>query len=412
MAIASSSEEQTLSYGDLFKDFTHQLLESFKTHDFDFNSGTTANFSVKERVNKNKINPVIRYANNDDIEDIISIYKDIYGASYPYKEMLDPEEIRKKLASQEVEWLLFETKSGESAGTITFDLDFKKKLGYARGFNMKRKYFGKIDSFKACVGSFVAMYHKYNNKIFRWYAENRTVHAKSQYAFSAAGLRPVAFFPSKDVFFGERESDIFMISYDHKALNEMRSLKVPHIIPEALNSYLFSNRNFQAGSYQINAQKLHYDRSLVYLLGNKIVVKKEQDKYGYEKYCLSINDSDSYFKFLYTPSVNNFEKTEYKINCLEELFVFLKKFKELGQKLNVKYSECFVSAYEPEHQRLFQNMGFSPGGYVPSWFHDPISDKFEDSILFNHSHVAISQNIELLEEGFELLDYLGFKIFT
>ena len=124
MAIASSSEEQTLSYGDLFKDFTHQLLESFKTHDFDFNSGTTANFSVKERVNKNKINPVIRYANNDDIEDIISIYKDIYGASYPYKEMLDPEEIRKKLASQEVEWLLFETKSGESAGTITFDLDF------------------------------------------------------------------------------------------------------------------------------------------------------------------------------------------------------------------------------------------------------------------------------------------------
>jgi len=407
MAIQSTTFEQELSYDDMFNVHPHELLLSFKEHQFNLEEGTTCNFSVVERINKNKINPVVRRATFNDINDIISVYRDIYGPTYPYKEMMDPEEVNKKITSNNVEWLVFESKTGEIAGCLTFELDFKKKIGYARGFNIKNKYSGKLDAFKACLGSFVAMYHKYNDKIFRWYAENRTAHAKSQYAFSAAGLKPLAFMPNKDIFFGKVESDVFMISYDHRALTRLRSNNIPQIIPEIMNCFQITCQKLHPLSYHIYSKKLNYDHVLVSLLKDKIRVERDKDRFGYEKFNLSIKGTDSYFKFLYTPSVKNFEKTEYKVDSLEELQGFLQKFIIISRKLDIRYVECFVSAYKPEHQLIFQDMGFIPRGYIPSWYYNTEINRFEDSILYNCINEPISKNLNLIKEAVELLNNLN-----
>lgn len=97
MAIQSTALKQLLSYDDMFNVHPHELLRSFKEHRFNLEEGTTCNFSVIERINKNKINPIVRRATLNDIEDLIAVFKDIYGPTYPYKEMMDPEEICNKI---------------------------------------------------------------------------------------------------------------------------------------------------------------------------------------------------------------------------------------------------------------------------------------------------------------------------
>ena len=80
---------------------------------------------------------------------------------------------------------------------------------------------------------------------------------------------------------------------------------------------------------------------------------------------LYIPGTESYFKFLYTPQVQNFEKTEYSVNNLEELYVFVQDFKKLARLLKVRYCEAFISAYDVEHQSIFYNAGLNPRGYIP-----------------------------------------------
>ena len=124
---------------------------------------------------------------------------------------------------------------------------------------------------------------------------------------------------------------------------------------------------------------------------------------------LSIKRSGAYFKFLHTPQVKNVEKIEYKVNNLEELFVFLQEFKKVIRKLKVRYYEVYVSAYEPFHQGLFRSEGFIPRGYIPSWKYNPENEKFEDYVLFNCYEGEIDENIQLIPEGKELFKILSLK---
>ena len=103
--------------------------------------------------------------------------------------------------------------------------------------------------------------------------------------------------------------------------------------------------------------------------------------------------------------VQNFEKLKYSVENLEGLFILVQEVKKLAGELKVRYFEAFVSAYNIEHQQIFRDIGLVPRGYIPSWKHR--SGIFEDYVLFNHYEGEIDKNMELLEEGRELLRYLN-----
>jgi len=104
----------------------------------------------------------------------------------------------------------------------------------------------------------------------------------------------------------------------------------------------------------------------------------------------------------------NFEKTIYKINLLEELLAFIQELKELIQSIEINYFECFVSSYEPEHQKVFLDAGFKPRGYVPCWKFNKDKNFFEDQIIFNYFKGEIDKNIQLIPETKDLLQALKF----
>ena len=372
--------------------------------------GRSVSLQVLGRRESRKIPPIISLAKPKDAKEVVNIYKELYDGTYPYKEMLNEKEVKKMIQDSDSEWILFKDPLGNIAGCITFMLDFLNKRGYIRGFMLKKQHQRRIDIVKAFVSSMLVMLSMYEDKILVWYVENRTAHAKSQYSMWICGLRTVAFYPNKDVFLNKIESDIMQILYSESALEKYRSKEHPKIIPEAYNCYLYSDKNYGLGTIKVVNPKLNLDPILLEKASNSLYSEIVKDKYGYEQISFFIKDSDSYFKFLYTPTVQNFEKTSYKVKNLEELYVFGQKFKEFGEIRNIRYCEAFISAYEPEHQKIFQKIGLSPRGYIPSWNFNRKQGFFEDCILFNRFEGKINENIQLLPEGRELLNYLYLTI--
>ncbi|MFW9828743.1 MAG: hypothetical protein ACFFEY_14215, partial [Candidatus Thorarchaeota archaeon] len=291
----------------------------------------------------------------------------------------------------------------------TFVLDFENMRGYIRGFMLRKKYQGVLDITKAMIGSMIGMIHKFRNKIYIWYVENRTAHSKSQYSMWVCGIAPIGFYPNKDVFLGKVESDLMQICYDGRVLGDLRKKDFPIIIPPVKNCYNYSDNRYNLGKFQVKNPKLALDRRKVSKIKKSLEKCVKKDKFGYETIRFTLPRTTSYFEFLYTPQVQNFEKTEYNVSNLEELYVFVKKFSRFAKEFKIRYCEVFVSAYEPTHQQIFYNAGFYPRGYVPSWKFNKKTQVFEDSILFNWFKGIIDKDIRLIDEGKDLLKSLYLK---
>ena len=275
---------------------------------------------------------------------------------------------------------------------------------------MKREFQGHFDAVKATMASFYVMWTTYKDRIYIWHAEARTAHAKSQYVAVISSLKPIGFFPNKDIFNNKIESDLFMITYDQRAINGKRSKTVPKIIPQVESSFSYATLRHNLGGFERVDPKIALKDSEIRKARKKMVRKIEKDNFGYETIKFLIEGSESYFKFLHTPMVHNFEKTEYKVDSLEELYVFIEEFKRCALDLDIRYYECFVSAYEPEHQKLFFDAGLVPRGYVPSWFYNSNISSFEDFIIFNSYSEGIDNNMRLVSDAKSLLFYLGYEL--
>lgn len=396
---------------ELQLNFSHQLLEQMQNH-IDYSDNELKNgfqFEVKIRKTpNNKVNPILRLANPDDAETIVSIVKEDYEGTYPYKEMEDPNEVRNMIKSGKYKFVLFLNNHGEIIGTTCFVLYLKEKTGYPRTFVVKKKWLGVLDATKAYVASFVAICNSYKDEILLWWGEARTADAKSQYINRLCSLRPIGFLPNKDFFYNRVESDLIMASYTKEMFRNHRSKKKPKIIPEIANCYEYSNYQYNLGEPKILNPNLNYSQILknAKFLRNNIVVLTKSDKFNYITYKMTLVDGDSYFKFIYTPRINNFEKVEYKVKSLEELVAFIQSFNRIGQNIGIRYKESYVSAYNPSHQKIFNYLGFTPRGYLPAWNLNKKTNKFEDYIVFNWYRKPLVK-YETIPEGLLLLKHLN-----
>jgi len=397
-----------ISLNELFCVSTDEFLRPFEdVIDPDIHKGMHLDFQIDDRAHINKINPILRLARPEDAKDIIEIYRELYDGTYPYKEMEDEQEVRKMIQDPTIQWIIYQDPSFNVAGCITFVLDFENKRGYIRGFMLKKEYQGSIDITKAMIGSMIGMCHKYKNEVYTWYVENRTAHAKSQYSMRVCGIAPIGFYPNKDIFLGKIESDLMQILYDERVLKVYRSKEIPQILPEVKNCFLYSDKRYELGEFKIINPSIDLNFKKVINLKSRLIRNSKKDKFGYETIRFSFEGASSFFKFLYTPNVQNFEKTDYQVNSLEELYVFVQEFMKCKNELKVRYCEVFLSAYIPEHQKIFQEAGFSPRGYIPSWKYNKELGVFEDYILFNYFKGHIGYEIQLIQEGWDLFSIIN-----
>ena len=379
------------------------LLKLFPLVDINISPRACYPFELEHRLGNTKINPYLRIARPDDAPIIADICKEVYENSYPYKEIEDETYVCSMIESPNHHFILFETESGENAGCFRCALDFEQKKGYMGGFMVRKKYQAKLDVVRAIMGSYIWMWNSFKDKILVWYCENRTAHASSQYITAVCGINTVAIFPNKDIFFGQVESDVMGVIYVEKVLRDMRSALVPTLIPSAINSFVYSDKLYNLGNIRVAQPTLKLDRDHIKKLFEKVNWEVERDKYGYQHCKITIAGTDSYFTFLHNTCIQNFEKADYQVQSLEELFVFIEFLKRYMRENTIRYCEMFISAYQPEYQQLFYNAGFRARGYVPCWKYLPEQDKFEDFIVFNYFEGNI-EHIDLLPQGYELLN--------
>jgi len=374
----------------------------------DFQKILSLDFNLKIKKPSQKINPIIKLAKSEEAKEITQIFREIYKGTYPYKQMEDVQEVKKMINDPNYKWFLFKKKSNEIIGCFGAHMEFEKKRGFLYGFNIKNKYQKIIDSFKIFIGCIIFLWETYKNKILIWYGEMRTNETASQFSTSVIGLKPIGFLPNKDIFFNQIESDILHVIYDEEVLYKYRRKKDPKIIRQILNCYAYSNKRYHIGTPIIKNPNIKLNPKKLKKIKEKIVKKREKDKFDNEVITLSIKNSNSYFKFIHNPFSRNFEKTIYNAALLEELFSFIQELKELIKNLEINYFECFVSSYEPEHQKIFLDAGFKPRGYIPCWKYNKDKNLFEDQIIFNYYKGKIDKNIKLIPETKDLLQALKF----
>jgi hypothetical protein len=408
MASNATLPQKMVASEELFTDSVDDFLRPFETLvDLDIYNGTYLDFSIQGS-SPHKTCPILRLARPEDAPSIVEVYDDCYKGTYPYKEMEDLMEVRNMIQNENYKWIVFEDLNGEIIGCFTFVLDFKTRRGYMRGLNIKREFQGLTDIIKVTIGSCILVWGTFKDRIGLWYCENRTAHSKSQYISAVCGVKPLAFYPNKDLFVNRVESDLMQIIYDDRTLREYRRKEYPIIVQQAFNCFLYANSRYNLGRVDVVSLKIKLDYLCISELRKNIIKKVVKDKFGYETITFGLEGSDSYFQFLYTPQVGNFEKTEYEVTTAEELYVFIEEFKNCAEQLGIRYYECFVSAYEPIHQTIFLAAGLLPRGYVPSWKYNRDLKGFEDHILFNYYEGQICEHIELIPEAKELLEILGF----
>lgn len=358
--------------------------------------------------NSQRLCPIIQLAEPKDAKAITQIFKNVYHGTYPYKSMEDIQEVRSMIKHSNYEVLVYKLGLNKTVGCLTVDLEFKKKTGIIHGFVFRKEYQKIVDSLKACIGSLTYIWKTYKNKIYVWSAEVRTKDYAPQYYGSLCGLRPIAFFPNKDIFFNQIESDLLIIIYNDDILKKYRRKEEPKIIRQVLNCYLYSNKRYNLGTPFIENPNITLDQIKINEIKKKINKVIEKDKFGNEIVIFSLSKSESYFKFIHSPCIQSIEKTDYKINISEELYVFIEELKGFMRKMNIRYFECYVSSYLPTHQKIFYDAGFSPRGYVPCLKYNKNQKYFEDQVVFNYFKGTIDESINLIPESEELLQILNF----
>ncbi len=398
-----------IPYKKLGPNSVDEFLEIFEdVLDLDLEKGMDLDFLIDTKMGSDKISPTLVLAKPKDAKIIASICKEVYNGTYPYKEIEDERMVKKMIESPDNHFILFEI-DGEVAGCFRCALDFENKKGYSGGFMIKKKYQRILDVTKSIIGSYAWMWKTYQKEILMWYCENRTAHAASQYITSVCGINTVAFFPNKDVFYNQIESDVMGVIYHEKTLKKYRERKTPVLIENALDSFLHCDKLYNLGNFQLASPDLDLDYNKIFELQKAFRKDLITDKYGYGYNQFFIRGTKSYFTFLHTSQIQNFEKTKYRVESLEELYVYLEEFLKSMKINKIRYCEAFISAFRPEDQQLFYEFGFRARGYVPCWNYNKTENKFEDYVVFNYFEGEVPQ-ADLLPVGQDLVNILNLQI--
>ena len=396
-----------VQYNNLFPNSIDAFLELFEGI-LDLESiehGMSLDFVIDAKIDNQKVNPVLRLATPHDARAITEICSEVYKGTYPYFDLMDEQAVRNMIRSPDHHFILFLVEE-QIVGCFRCALNRSQKRGYMGGFMLKSPYHGIIDVVKVIIGSYVWMWSTFKDEILIWYCENRTAHAASQYITAVCGIHTIAIFPNKDIFFHEIESDVMGITYQEKALSEMRSKENPQLIEDAIDSFLYADGLYNLGSFRIENSEMELDMDKVEKLREKIKISISEDAHQYQHVSFSLARSNAFFNFLHTPHIQNLEKVEYEVYSCEEFFVFLEYFNQYMKEHQIRYSEIFISAYNSQFQKIINSFGFHARGFVPCWKYHQQDKYFEDHIIFNWYQGEVS-NLDLLPEGVQLLEMIG-----
>jgi hypothetical protein len=349
---------------------------------------------------------------------IVSIYEEIYQGTYPYHEMLDPEYVKDSFKDPNCYWGIFRIdegspEAGTDVGCFTIVYDFEKRTAYFRGLNILPRFHKKVGARELSTAMCVRFLNATMGRIDKWYMEARTAHSAVQYIARIAGCKTQALFLNKDYFLGKKESDCLQVAYWDHALDTTRVIP-EFILPEILPFYYRAQRMHNLPHVKrlemnpIKFDNIDLDYHETFRILTKVKLSATRDKYGYVSISIQDPITGSYLKAFHTESVKNIEKIKYKCSNVSILAGFYLLLKNYAAVQNVEYLEWQVPVSDAMSCRFLFGQNFKIFGYVPAWIPSRTHfGMFEDAVVLTWiSGELKTENIKLLEEGFELLNLI------
>jgi len=341
----------------------------------------------------------VQIAKPEEAQSISEIFKQVYQNTYPYKELENIQEIRKMIEDPDYNWLLFKIGGEKAIGCAGVKFTSSTKCIYLHGFAIKKEYQGMASLPKLILAAWVVLLTKYEKRALMCFGEARSAHSKSQSLSDYLGLKPIAFFPKKDIFFNREESEFLLILYDEHIFTKYRRKETPKIIPRALPCYYFARERYQLEFPELSEHlTLNFDHKKIQAIKQNLVYQEGSDTLGNMQVTISISNSDAYISFSHQPQVRIFEKINYRVSNKEQLFVFIAEVKKQMKKFKIRYLEVYASAYHPIHQAMLFNAGLKPFGYVPCFKYVKEENIFEDQIVFIYYEGKVNGNLRMISE--------------
>ncbi len=291
---------------------------------------------------------------------------------YPYPESFDPEWVHKIGIDKNTDWkVVRDTTTDKVIGGGAVIMDPKNQRGYVRGVMIDPDYQGYGLASYILVNAFRDIIARWRDRIKIFWTENRTAHSRSQAISEASGMKPVGLLPHKDIFLEKRETDLLYALYSMNALKNRRP--EPTLIPEVLPIFKTVGRQFRLDDAVLTSVPRTHANG--YEVKGSITI----DKYLYQYITFRANGKE--LKFEVNPRTFVAEKTWFSPDIDPTTLRTLLRFARVALDPNLFYMECYVSAFEPTHQQVFVDTGFTPTGYIPGW--DMVNGKKEDVLIMS-----------------------------
>ncbi len=322
-----------------------------------------------------KLKSPIRYAQEDDVYQIISVNYNVYNGYYPYKDMLDVEYVSKFAKNRESGFIgIYDTEDGSTiGGFMLIGIDEKERKGYLRGLMVRPEHRNKLHLKNRFIETVYQGYKQYSTKTELWFGETRTEHSIGQLWMEETGSRPCAFLPNKDIFNGDsvRESDVLEVAYTQDRLHKLRNFH-PEILPafQPLYNHISKYYNLPNG----NMKSSSFSLTLPFVakateIANRCFIEKIPQKYNTHLVQIQ-TPAGSKLSFILNDSIASGEHTMFELipsNSQMELATLLLALKDVFQREKLEYFEMYLPATNTDHQQLIMDLGFSVYGYIPSW---------------------------------------------
>lgn len=338
---------------------------------------------------------MIRLIQENDIENVIELYKVVYGDDFPFKEFYDASWIKKGVFNENIRWFVAQTEEGKILGSAAVMLD-------SGGYNDLIGEFGRLvvhpEARNLNLGSklFDALLEASSPYIDFGFGECRTAHTGAQKILKRAGFGIVGIEPHPYRLGSVRESMLFVCRLMGNAYKLRKNN--PRVIPEihALGSLALHNCGIE-------------DDLIVESIVEPYPVTRDPDVH------LAPLDNDQIYRLLRLsrgnrefPDIFGNCKLEYGFLKLkshagqylvlyrgksivgglgyvwDEIDLKIKVFEVISAEANTKgaiiemglqyiektYSPAYiqfdVNAHSPRMQRTLCHLGFAPVAYCPS----------------------------------------------
>lgn len=272
----------------------------------------------------------------EEAEAIVKIYNAVYQDTFPYLEMLDPAFVYASFKDPGYYWGIFKTvKRNKIIGCYTVTVDHETRTEYLSGLNVHPSYQAKVGIREMASAVMRNFLEDHIDEIDKWYIEARTAHSIVQYLGRTGDLHPYALLLEKDIFFNQRESDAFLLSFRRHIYETGREfpkgLPAP-LLPFYDHANKMMERSAPVEIIQLADNTFPTDFARI----KELKVNITTDEYQYSHFVIFDEQTGDAIQGFFTPSVKTVKKIKFQLTDPQLVGIMLAKFHEVAWSLGAE----------------------------------------------------------------------------